>query len=126
MRPRDCAARLGAREVVGTDIDPQAIDASRANARSNGVDARFELPGRLRTRERYDVVVANILANPLVLLAPVFGLATRPAGRIALSGILSPQADDVIAAYAPWFTLARWRDAEGWVLLAGARGEDAS
>ena len=118
------AALLGAGEVHGTDIDPQAITASRDNALRNGVSARFELPGTLPERP-VDVVVANILANPLVLLAPVLARATAPGGRIALSGILSPQADDVREAYAPWFNIAAWREAEGWVLLAGARREDA-
>ena len=118
------AARLGAVDVLGTDIDPQAIAASRANAASNGARARFELPDHLPQRT-HDVVVANILANPLILLAPLLAAATAPGGRIALSGILSPQADDVRGAYAPWFNIARWGDAEGWVLLAGERREDA-
>ena len=120
------AARLGAREVVATDIDPQAVGASRANARANGGDVRVVLPGGVAVEVRYDVVFANILTNPLILLAPLLARATRRGGLIALSGILAPQADDIVAAYAPWFTLARWRDAEGWVLLAGARGRDTS
>jgi ribosomal protein L11 methyltransferase len=119
------AARLGAADVVGTDIDPQAIAASRDNAARNGVSARFVLPDRLPPR-RYDVVVANILTNPLVLLAPVLARTTAPGGRIALSGILAAQADDVIAAYDRWFNIARWREAEGWMLLAGARREAAA
>lgn len=118
------AALLGAGDVLGTDIDPQAVVASRDNAARNGVVARFELPDAL-PGQRYDLVVANILANPLILLAPVLARATKPGGRIALSGILAAQADGVIAAYAPWFNIARWREAEGWVLLAGARREDA-
>jgi ribosomal protein L11 methyltransferase len=119
------AARLGAGTVVGTDIDPQAVAASRDNAARNGVDARFTLPDGLPA-QRYDAVVANILANPLILLAPVLAQATARAGRIALSGVLAAQADDVMAAYAAWFNIARWREAEGWVLLAGARREDAA
>ena len=118
------AARLGAGEVVGTDIDPQAVAASRINGYANAVRAQFELPRELPPGP-YDVVVANILTNPLVLLAPVLARAARPGARIALSGILALQADDVIAAYAPWFNIARWREAEGWVLLAGERREDA-
>lgn len=118
------AALLGAREVDGTDIDAQAVAASRANARANGVTARFDMPARL-TEARYDIVVANILANPLILLAPMLARATARGGRIALSGILAPQADDVRAAYAPWFNIARWREAGEWVLLAGVRREDA-
>jgi ribosomal protein L11 methyltransferase len=114
------AALLGAARVDGTDIDPQALDASRANAITNGVDASFAPPDRLPA-EPYDLVVANILANPLTLLAPALAQRTRPGGRIALSGILAGQTNDVAAAYRPWFTLAPWRAADGWVLLAGAR-----
>jgi len=114
------AMKLGAGEAVGTDVDPQAIRASTENARANAVAASFVLPDRLDARA-FDVVVANILANPLVLLAPALAARVRPAGRIALCGILDAQAPDVIAAYAPWFTLRAWRDCEGWVLLEGER-----
>ena len=119
------AALLGAADVVGTDIDPQAVVSSRDNAARNGVAGRFAAPDGLPA-QRYEVVVANILANPLILLAPVLARAAAPGGRIALSGVLAAQADGVIAAYAPWFNIARWREAEGWVLLAGARREDAA
>ena len=110
------AARLGAGRVVGVDIDPQALRASEANAASNDVTAEFVDAGALAAG-RFDVVVANILANPIIVLAPA--LATRVAahGRIALSGILEAQTDTVVAAYAPWFTLAAERADEGWVLL---------
>jgi len=114
------AMQLGAREVVGTDVDPQAIRASRDNARANAVDATFVLPDALATRA-FDVVVANILANPLILLAPALAARVRVGGRLALSGILESQAGDVVAAYAAWFTLRAWRASEGWVLLAGER-----
>lgn len=114
------ALKLGAREAVGTDVDPQAIRASCDNARANGVEATFVIPDALAVRA-FDVVVANILANPLILLAPVLAARVRPGGRLALSGILEAQAADVIAAYTPWFTLRAWRASEGWVLLAGER-----
>jgi ribosomal protein L11 methyltransferase len=65
--------------------------------------------------------LANILANPLTLLAPALALRVRLGGRIALSGILDPQADAVAATYAPWFTIARWQVRDEWVLLAGER-----
>jgi len=118
------AMKLGAGEAVGTDVDPQAIVASHDNARANAVAAAFELPDALPVRA-FDVVVANILANPLILLAPVVAARVRTGGRLALSGILDAQAPDVIAAYAPWFTLRAWRSAEGWVLLAGERAAAA-
>jgi ribosomal protein L11 methyltransferase len=114
------AARLGAARVAGTDIDPQALAASRGNAQANGVTAWFGAPDVLPDAH-YTIVVANILANPLILLAPALAGRTSASGRIALSGILEAQADEVRAAYAPWFTLAAWRAAEGWVLLAGER-----
>jgi ribosomal protein L11 methyltransferase len=114
------AAKLGAAHVDGVDVDPQAIRASADNARANGVDARFMLADALPLT-RADVVVANILANPLILLAPALAARVRDGGRIALAGILVPQAAAVQDAYAPWFTLAPWREHDGWVLLAGTR-----
>ncbi len=117
------AARLGARPVVGTDVDPQAIVASAENARLNGVDARFVRPDALGPG-RFDVVVANILANPLVLLAPALSARVRPRGRIALSGILETQVDAVRAAYEAWFNIAATERADGWVLVTGNRRAD--
>jgi len=114
------AAKLGAGRVTGVDLDPQAIVASRANAAANGVAARFDEPDRLGPGT-YGIVVANILANPLLLLAPALAARVAPHGRIALSGILEAQASDVAAAYAPWFTLAPSRASEGWVLLTATR-----
>jgi ribosomal protein L11 methyltransferase len=111
------ASMLGAANVVGVDVDPQALRASAANAAMNGVDARFVAPDALGTG-RFDIVVANILANPLILLAPALCARVSEAGAIALSGVLAGQTDDVLAAYAPWFTLAAVRADEGWVLLA--------
>ena len=114
------AAMLGARDVVGTDIDPQALLASRANAAQNGVGARFVAPDALPPGPS-DVVVANILAHPLCLLAPALAARTRPGGRIALSGILEPQAAEVAASYTPWFTLGAGRRLDGWELVTGTR-----
>ena len=117
------AAKLGARDVAGTDIDPQALVASRANATLNGVAATFVAPDSLPASAS-DVVVANILAHPLILLAPALAARTRPGGRIALSGILESQADEVAAAYARWFTLAAGRLLDGWILITGTRRSD--
>jgi ribosomal protein L11 methyltransferase len=114
------AAKLGAARVTGTDIDPHAMDAARYNAERNG--ATLEL---LHSRENIDhtadVVVANILANPLTVLAPLLCGLTRSGGRIALSGILSAQTDMVRAAYRPAFELEVAGEREGWVLLTGTR-----
>ena len=70
---------------------------------------------------QFDIVVANILTNPLCVLAPLLAARTRPGGRIALSGILATQAEQVRAAYAPAFDLAVQAEREGWVLLEGLR-----
>jgi len=122
------ASMLGAGRVVGTDVDPQAIEASRANAAANGVTPTFLLPDRIAADEpgTFDVVVANILANPLLLLAPALAARVRPGGRIVLSGILANQAAGVAAAYAPWFIIAVWKAGDDdWVALAGTRREPA-
>ena len=116
------AAQLGAarRASASTSIRRRSTRAARTRAR-NGVDGDVRAARRARPARRSDVVVANILANPLIVLAPLLARACGAGGRIALSGILVEQADDVVAAYAPWFTLAAWRTADGWVLLAGTR-----
>ena len=114
------AAKLGASSVTGVDIDPQAIAASRANAERNGVTAQFCAPDRL-PRRSVDVVVANILANPLELLAPLLAGLVRANGRIVLSGILDSQSARVAAAYERWFNIAPWESADGWTTLAGVR-----
>ena len=114
------AAKLGAGTVSGVDVDAAAIAASRANAEANGVIATFGLPGEL-TGTPADVVVANILANPLALLAPLLAQRVADGGSIVLSGILEPQADAVAAAYARWFNMDLWARECDWVALVGAR-----
>jgi len=114
------AAKLGASAVIGTDVDPQAIEASRANAARNGVSARFVLADLLAPG-KFDVVVANILANPLRLLAPALGARVTEGGAIVLSGILDAQTDAVAGAYRRWFKLGAWENDDGWTALAGRR-----
>lgn len=116
-------AKLGAHPVVGADIDPQALVTSANNARANEVDATFLSPDALLD-EAFDLVVANILANPLALLAPALAQRVGVGGRIALCGILDEQAETVAAAYAPWFNIGALRRADGWVLLVGDRRAD--
>jgi ribosomal protein L11 methyltransferase len=117
------AKKLGCNPVVGTDIDPQAMVAARSNAEINGVDITFALPDdavpMLGANARYDIVMANILANPLQVLAPALVQRIRPGGQIVLSGVLSRQADEVIATYSQWLTLSVWKESEGWVCLSG-------
>jgi ribosomal protein L11 methyltransferase len=108
---------------MGVDVDPQAIMASRINAERNGVAATFALPDALAPcgAAGFDVVIANILANPLTLLAPALAARVGSGGRIVLSGVLEPQADAVGRAYARWFNIAPWQGEGGWVALAGER-----
>ncbi|GIZ12976.1 50S ribosomal protein L11 methyltransferase [Pseudomonas sp. NCCP-436] len=117
------ALLLGAPQAVGTDIDPQALEASRDNASRNGIDpARFPvyLPEQL-PQQAADVVVANILAGPLVSLAPQITALVKSGGRLALSGILAEQADEVRAAYERAFELDPTTLKDGWVRISGIR-----
>lgn len=114
------AARLGAAQVAGVDIDPQAVEAARANAERNGVTALFADSAEPVAGE-YDVVVANILSNPLRVLAPAICAHVRPGGRLALSGILREQIDEIVAIYAQWIPLQVADTREDWVCLAGVR-----
>ena len=113
-------AKLGARDVVGVDIDPQAVVAARANAERNEVSARFDDAAQ-KLQGTFDRVVANILSNPLKVLAPAICGHVRPGGRLALSGILEEQAEELIAIYAPWIALTVADVREGWVCLAGVK-----
>jgi ribosomal protein L11 methyltransferase len=112
--------KLGAVSAVGVDIDPQAMTASRQNAEQNVVEVQFYLPDAEPTA-RYDVVIANILTNPLKALAPMLAAKVKLNGRIALSGILAEQADDVIAIYSQWFAMNTPQIEDGWVCLSGTR-----
>jgi ribosomal protein L11 methyltransferase len=114
------AAKLGAGTVSGVDVDAQAVQASQENALANAVDVSFGLPETLRPGT-FDVVVANILANPLQLLALLLAARVAARGDIVLSGILESQAALVAAAYARWFKLDVWGRDDGWVALAGSR-----
>ena len=114
------AAKLGAANVTGVDVDSNALAASLENARANGANAAFFAPDILTT-VAYDVVIANILANPLRVLAPLLAARTRESGRIVLAGILDSQAAAVQAAYAQWFDLAAIYPREGWTCLSGQR-----
>jgi ribosomal protein L11 methyltransferase len=121
------AAKLGCKPVVGTDIDPQAMVAARSNAEINNTTIRFVLPSEnapeLASGTKYDIVMANILANPLQVLAPALVNKMRPGGKIVLSGVLARQAEEVIATYSQWLTLSIWKESEGWVCLHGTLPE---
>lgn len=114
------AAKLGAGDVLGIDIDPAALTAAADNAQRNHVKLRLAHSGN-RLDEVFDRVVANILTNPLMLLAPLLTSRLKPGGRLALSGVLESQAAQVIAAYAPFLPLAVGATHEGWVRLEGSK-----
>lgn len=114
------AMRLGAGSAAGIDIDEQALVAARGNALQNRVHVEFRTAAD-RAGRAADIVVANILAHPLIVLAPALAQLAAPRGRIALSGILAAQAAEVAAAYGTWFDMATESDEEDWVLLAGIR-----
>ena len=147
------ALKLGAVQALAVDHDPQALEATQANAGENGVADRLVIlaPGELSPglggpgnpevpaaspgvpsdvlrgatwRSGADYLVANILAGPLIELAPSLASLVRPGGGLALSGLLADQSAAVAQAYAPWFDLAPPVRREDWVLLAGHRRED--
>ncbi|MFN7408566.1 MAG: 50S ribosomal protein L11 methyltransferase [Pseudomonadota bacterium] len=113
------AARFGAAEVVAVDIDPAAVGATADNARRNGVGLQA---GRPETAHGgFDVVLANILARPLELLAPLLTGHLNAGGRLVLSGILERQAPTLAAAYAPLLAIDVLERLDGWVLMGGRR-----
>jgi len=114
------AKKLGAGKVEGVDIDPQAITSAEFNAVRNQCEIEFSLPNKVSTSS-YDVVVANILSNPLKLMAPMLSAKVAAGGSLVLSGVLERQADEVAAAYAPFIQLTVWQERDGWVALHGTR-----
>jgi len=116
------AKLLGAERVWAVDNDPQALLATRENAQRNECGDTLEVyPPERCPSVQVDVVVANILANPLIELAPRLASLCKPDGLIALSGILERQADAVCEAYSPWFTLDPVKHFEGWVRISGRK-----
>jgi ribosomal protein L11 methyltransferase len=111
------ASRFGASAVDAVDIDEAALEATAANARANGVALRAGSPASVAGP--YALVVANILAAPLKLLAPVLSILLDEGGTLVLSGILARQADELREAYAPWLELAVADQDDGWILMAG-------
>jgi len=119
------AKKLGAEQVAGVDIDPQAIESARYNSERNRCEIDYSLPeefGVRMTAKTFDVVVANILSSPLKLMAPMLSSRVAAGGFLVLSGVLVRQADEVIAAYAPFISLSVAAEQEGWVALSGQSG----
>jgi ribosomal protein L11 methyltransferase len=127
------AKKLGAADVTGVDIDPQAIESARANAERNACEITFYVPNELAVSAderhatgKFDIVVANILSSPLKLMAPMLSGRVAAGGSLVLSGVLARQADEVAAAYAPFIKLGVWAEQDGWVALHGTLGQDTA
>ena len=114
------ASALGAASVFGVDIDPQAVETARFNTEANGLQVTYAVSDR-ELDQQYDVVVANILAGPLTLLAPAIYAHIKQGGQLALAGILAPQIDRIQAAYAPWIAMTVTAERDGWVRMTGTR-----
>jgi ribosomal protein L11 methyltransferase len=116
------ALKLGAARAHGVDIDPQALEATASNAETNGVGDRVTTSQPDEPMQGpYDIVVANILAGPLMQSAGAIAEMQEPGGRIALAGVLAEQAEDVIAAYERWYHLEIRGEREEWVRIEGTR-----
>jgi ribosomal protein L11 methyltransferase len=114
------AKKFGAAEVAGVDIDQQAVQSATDNATRNAAHAQFYLPDAL-PQAQYAVVIANILSNPLKVLAPMLAARVRPHGQIVLSGILAEQAEDMRALYGEWFAMHPAILDAGWACLSGEK-----
>lgn len=114
------ALKLGAGSAAGVDIDEQAIRASNDNAAQNNVNAQFHLPDSLPAGQ-FDVVVANILANPLRMLGEMLAGRTKQGGRIVLSGLLDEQVEELSEIYGQWFDIDPAQIEEGWARLSGVK-----
>lgn len=114
------AKKLGAKIVDGVDIDTQAIESSLYNAENNNVVVNFYLPNQFTTKQ-YDLVVANILSNPLRMLASALASYVKAQGKIILSGILDNQIEEMCEIYSQWFTMRTYTTQDGWACLEGIR-----
>lgn len=114
------ARKLGSGPVWAIDIDEQAVQSTQDNAQVNQVTLQTGLPEQLPDGQ-FNLVVANILSNPLKVLAPMLVNRVAPGGQLVLSGVLERQAHEVSQAYMPWLELSVWQAKEGWVCLHGQR-----
>ena len=108
-------ARFGALDIVAVDIDEAAVQSTRANAEANHVHLQAGLPDK--ARGSYQTVLANILATPLKVLAPLLSAHVERGGNLVLAGILERQAEELTVAYAPWCVLEVADSEDGWILM---------
>ena len=113
------AAKFGAKDIVAVDIDQAAVDSTIANAAANNVQLHAGLPDK--AVGTYDVVLANILATPLKMLAPLLCSHVAEGGSLVMAGILERQEDELKAAYAPWVALEVSDREDGWILMTAKR-----
>ena len=113
------AAKMGATDIVAVDIDPAAVESTILNAEANQVRLQAGLPDA--ARGEHDLVLANILATPLKVLAPLLCSHVKPGGHLVLAGILARQAEELTEAYAPWVRLSVADEQEGWILMTAQR-----
>jgi len=113
------AAKFGATDIDAVDIDPAAVESTAQNAEANGVQLQAGLPDK--AQGQYQTVLANILATPLRVLAPLLCGHVAPGGSLVLAGILERQADELKEAYAPWLALDVADAEDGWILMTARR-----
>lgn len=113
------AAKFGAKDIDAVDIDPAAVESTRLNAEANHVNLRAGLPAV--AQGSYDLVLANILATPLKVLAPLLCAYVSAGGNLVLAGILARQADELRNAYEPWVALSVTDEEDGWILMTAAK-----
>lgn len=113
------ALKLGASQAIGVDIDPQAVHSTAYNATKNNVEMPVGLPDFDLAEGQFPVVMANILSNPLKVLAPSLCAHVQAQGDLVLSGVLARQAEEVMACYTQWMDMTIWAELDGWVCLHG-------
>ena len=113
------AAKFGATDIDAVDIDPAAVESTMQNALANGVQVQAGLPDK--AQGLYQTVLANILATPLRVLAPLLCAHVAPGGHLVLAGILERQAQELQEAYAPWIRLEVADAEDGWILMTATR-----
>ena len=117
---RYCSKKIGAKQVIGVDIDNQAIKASKDNSKMNGVTISWSNANE-KIEFKADLIVANILSSALCVLVTVLANHCKTDGKIALSGILESQEDDIKKIYSPWFDFDTSHRKDGWVLISGTK-----
>ncbi len=119
------AAKMGAKNIIGVDIDAQAVESAKYNAQNNNCNVNFYVPDDSAwinyKNDTFDIVVANILSNPLKLMCELLSNRVKKGGYLVLSGILSRQSSEIQAIYQPYINMQVWQELDGWVCMAGKK-----